>query len=102
MQSCRAGEAYGLIKVMQPQQGSPQTPQSPAYGFIFHPPPARRGLFKLPGPSSTPLRLITVFSGILVLIIIFVIIKNVLSGGGPDFSAFIPVVQDQQELIHLS
>ena len=104
MPGCRAREAYGLMKVMPPQQMPPQQPESPLhdYEFIVNPSTApRRSLFSLPGQSSTPLRLLTVLGGIFVLVIILVIIKNII-GGGPDLSAFVPVVQDQQELIHLS
>jgi hypothetical protein len=79
----------------------PGPPQPPDYGFITNPPAAsKRSLLKLPG-GSLPKRLLFAIGGLLILVILFSIIKSVI-GGSTDFTPFIAVAQDQQELIHLS
>lgn len=69
----------------------------PGYEFITSPnkPQTTRG------PSSPVKRALVVLGGLLVLLILFVFIKSLLSGGG-NKPQLLSVVQDQQELIHLS
>src|SRR5579884_2289586 len=80
-----------------PSQPSPQ-PQS--YDFILNPQkPPRRPLFS--GSASLPVRIAIVVGGLLILLIIFTIFKNLLAGK-PKLDSMVTVAQDQQEMIHLS
>jgi hypothetical protein len=89
----------------QPQ--NQQNPvQHPAYDFILNPEqPAQTGkpvkTPGLPGGSSILVRSLTFGGGLILLIIIGVVIKSVLSSSG-NFPMLLSVVQDQQELIHIS
>jgi len=87
------------IQFPAPDQTS-QTPPENAYDFIMNPEkPSRKTNLAL--PKSLGLKLVVVSGGILALIVVFIIFKSLLSGGG-SYTAFIPVVQEQQELIHLT
>jgi hypothetical protein len=55
----------------------------------------------LPGGNSTILRAVYVVGGLLVLLVIFMIIKGVLSGGS-NLTLFVGIAQDQQEIVHLT
>lgn len=82
-----------------PQQPSPQ-PQQP-YDFIMNPeqPKPGRGL---PGlNSSLPVRIGIFAGGLLVLLIIFTVVRNLLAGPSV-MPYFVSVAQQQQELIHLA
>lgn len=46
-------------------------------------------------------RILVVSLGLLFLLIIFVVVKNLVVKG-PDYAPFVSIVQDQQELIHLT
>jgi len=79
----------------------PVVPQPGAYDFITNPEkPDKHLSLNLPGGGSTAMRALYAAGGLLVLLIIFVIIKG-LFGGNNNFTAFVGVAQDQQELIHL-
>lgn len=81
-----------------PQAGA-GGPYNPQYGFIMEPPPPpRRSL--LPTDASMPIRIGIMAGGVLVLLILFLVIKGLLSGGGNSVS-FISIAQDQQEMIHI-
>ena len=86
---------------MQPQQplyGAPAPPQ-PNYDFIVNPtPPPRRPVL---GGSSMLSRILIAGVGLIILIVAFSVIKGLLSGGGNQ-AAMLHVVQDQQEIIHLT
>jgi hypothetical protein len=88
-----------------PQPGYP--PQQPdlhpaPYDFIINPAaPAKAASFKLPGTNNSKLmRVVMLAGGLLILIILISIIKSLIFKG-PDFTGYIGVAQDQQELIHL-
>lgn len=95
-----------------PPQSPPETPvpAEPAaapspqgnYDFIMNPQkPARRPLLsKLPAGSSLPARIAYIFGGLLILLIIFIFVKGLF--GGSNFTSFVGIVQDQQEMIHLA
>lgn len=74
-----------------------------AYSFITNPepPPKISILSKLPGGNSMMARIGLIAGGLLVLLIIFTIFRSVL-GGGSNYTGFITIAQDQQELIHLA
>ncbi len=80
---------------MQPEQPGIQ----PNYDFITNPQQAPR---RLPlGGGSTLSRVLIVGVGLILLIILFSIVKGLLSGGG-NKAAMLHVVQDQQAIIHLT
>lgn len=88
---------------MQPQQpvyGAPApAPVQPDYDFIVNPQqPVRRPSL---GGNSMMSRLLIVGIGLIILIVAFAVIKGLLSGGG-NKAAMLHVVQDQQEIIHLT
>ncbi len=82
--------------------GPNQPPVSPAnpYNFITDSASVPQKRSRLPGASSLAMRLAYVGGGLLVLIILFSIIRNVISGPS-SLQAFLPVAQDQQEISHL-
>jgi len=85
-----------------PYQQPAPTPQPSGYDFITNPAPEpKRGPNLLPSNASAPMRVAIVVGGLLVLLILFLIIKGVLSGGG-NTDALINVAQDQQEIIHVT
>lgn len=77
-------------------------PQPSGYDFITNPAPApKRGPNLLPSNASAPVRIAIVVGGLFILLILFLIIKGILSGGGGT-PALISVAQEQQEIIHLA
>lgn len=87
-----------------PQPGQPGAGQGGPYGsefgFIMEPPPPpRRSL--LPTNASLPLRIGVVAGGFIVLLILFSVVKGLLSGSG-NTPALISVAQDQQKIIHVT
>lgn len=81
----------------QPNQPTPTV--SPDYGFIMEPAkPPRGGLLN---NSSMAVRIAVILGGLLLLLVLFVIFKNLLSSK-PKLDSYVTVAQDQQELIHLS
>lgn len=82
-------------------QVSPPAQLSQEYSFITNPEkPAKQPL--LPSGNSLPQRALLATGGLLALVIIFVIIKSLLGGGGSNLTSFVGVAQDQQELMHLA
>lgn len=79
-----------------------QSPDQP-YDFITNPEqPAKQPLMsRLPGGGSMITRIGVAAVGLLVLLIIFIVFKNLLSSG-PNLDYFVTVIQEQQELIHLT
>jgi len=95
-------QAYGLIEVMQPQQPSWQASPEPTPDYSFlteQPQPQKRSL--LPGGNSLAVRVGVVAGGLLVLIILFAIVRGLLSGG-KNYDSFVVITQQQQEMIHLT
>jgi hypothetical protein len=95
-----------VVQPTEPQQPAeipPTGPNSPDYNFIMEPPkPPRRGP-SLPGfgsGSSLIVKIGVVLGGLLVLIVIFSIAKNLLAGPG-NTPALTSVVQSQQDMIHI-
>ena len=95
---------------MQPQYGSPPpyVPPTPSpsghdpYQFIVDPAKAPRKRI-VPTGNSTAGRLVIGLASLFVLLIIFVVVKDLLGGsGGLNQASLINVAQDQTELIHLS
>jgi hypothetical protein len=84
---------------MQPQQAP--LPQQHDYEFIVNP-GARPKRTPLSLPGGSLLKRVLVACGALFGLIVLIIIIKGLLGGGTDFTSFITVAQDQQELIHLS
>jgi hypothetical protein len=84
-----------------PAQSSAQpTPAADPYTFITQPEPPKKG-FSLPGGGSLVTRLAYGAGGLLVLLIIFSIAKNLI-GGPSKLATFLPVAQDQQQIAHLA
>jgi hypothetical protein len=76
--------------------------QPDAYGFITNPEqPVKQGGIKLPGGNSLAMRGLFISGGLFVLLIAFIVIKGLISGGG-NLPLFVSAAQDQQELIHLA
>lgn len=91
---------------MQPSSpygaAGPPPPQPHEYEFITNPgQPPKRSLNPLPGGTSMPIRIAIVVGGLLVMLIIFLVLKGIFSGGG-NTEALLGVGQDQQQLIHLA
>lgn len=81
----------------------PNTPHPASYDFIMNPQQApKQPKLKLPGAGPTGLlaRVALVGGGLIVLVILFSVIKGLIIKG-PDFSGYVTVAEDQQELIHL-
>lgn len=76
-------------------------PQAQAYDFITNPETPARQPLKLPGSDSIVKRAGIIAGGLVVLLILFIVIKGLLSGGG-NLPLFVSVAQDQHELIHLA
>jgi hypothetical protein len=79
-----------------------QAPIQP-YDFITNPdqPPKQSKLAALPGGNSIITRVGVVAGGLLVLVIIFSIVKGLLSSGS-NLPLYMAVLEDQQALIHLA
>ncbi|HVV66445.1 MAG TPA: hypothetical protein VHB72_00010 [Candidatus Saccharimonadales bacterium] len=97
----------------QPQQPGPVTPQAPQpgqpavqpneYAFIMEPAkPPRQKLNLIPAGSSLPIRIAVVGGGIIILIILFTVIKGLVTTPPFDTTAMIGLAQDQQEMIHIT
>lgn len=73
------------------------------YSFIMNPehPPKSAHLPSLGGGSSMAVRIGLTAGGLLLLLVAFVIIKGLLAGGSNQ-PLFVAILQDQQELIHLT
>ncbi len=86
---------------MPPQSPNPQPVPQGQYDFITEPTRSAGGspLSKLSGGGSKLARLALLLGGLFVLLIIFSFVKGLLAG--PGLIAYVGVVQDQQELIHL-
>lgn len=83
-----------------PYQPVPPT-QPHEYEFITNPgQPPRRRFNLLPSGAGLPLRIAIVGGALLVLLILFVIIKGLVSGGG-NTDALVNVARQQQQIIHL-
>jgi hypothetical protein len=89
--------------IYPPGPALPPVPQPQPYDFITNPeqPARQRRLPSLPGVSPTVTRAIFIAIGLVVLLILFIIIKGLLSGGS-NLTSFVGIAQDQQELIHLA
>ena len=86
----------------QPAAGpEPTSPTQEPYGFITNTPPPVKTSFSLFGGRSLAIRLAIIGGGLIALLIVFTIFKGLL-GGGFNLPPFVTVLQDQQELIHLS
>lgn len=87
---------------MQPQQpyyGPPQEPVQPNYDFIVNPQQAQKRPPRVGGSMLSRIALVGV--GLVVLLIVFVVFKNLLSGGG-NGAALSEVVERQQSIVHLA
>ena len=88
---------------MQPQQPNygPGPSGGSPYDFIVNPsaPPSRS---RLPGGNSVVTRSLLVLGGVLVLLVIFIIGKNLLLVDSTNTPLLTTAVSQQQELIHLS
>jgi hypothetical protein len=84
---------------MQPQGPYPQVHPN-EYEFITNPSaPQRAG--GMGRPNSMIMRIVVVAGGLTVLIILFVILKGVLSGGSAA-PLYFSLLQDQDEIVHLA
>jgi hypothetical protein len=86
-----------------PAAAVPATPAQP-YDFIVNPElaPVKRSFSGLSlGGNSLATRLLVASAGLLLLVIIVAVFKSLLSGTS-NLPSFVTVVQNQQELIHLS
>lgn len=83
----------------------PEPPKSPdqPYDFITNAPqePRKPLLGSLPGSGSTIGRIGLIAAALIVLVIVFAIFKNLLSSK-PNLDYFVTIVQQQQEMIHLT
>jgi hypothetical protein len=85
---------------------APPSTYPTGYEFMAEPKKSSRQLWKIPtagtsGAKSLPKRLAILSGGLLVLVILFIVVKNLI-GGGPGFAPFVAVAQDQQEIVHLT
>jgi hypothetical protein len=78
----------------------PPTPDQP-YDFIMDAPKTPGNGSPLPQLNSTPKRAALFVGGLFVLLILFLIIKSLLSGTS-NFTLLVGVAQDQQEILHLT
>lgn len=81
---------------------STQQPISPeqAYEFIVNPEVEQQKRSLLPANSSLPVKIAIFGGGFIVLLILFVVIKGLFAGNSAA-PAYVSVIQDQQEIIHL-
>ena len=86
---------------MQPQQEMPM-PQSDPYAFLNEKPPRNNPLSFLKGGSFSP-KIILILGAFILLLIILLIIRGLVSGGGPlNVPSLESVALEQQQLILLS
>ena len=72
------------------------------YDFIMNPEqPKRPSAFNF-GGSSTGLRIAVVVGGLFLLLILFIGFKNILASSNKSIPSLVGIVQDQQELVHLT
>lgn len=107
-----------FLNLFQSDRPAPPVPPGPEYGpgpqppaasdptstyeFIMSPQqPKRPGLFNF-GSVSTRVRIAVVAGAVILLLILFVGIKNMLAGSNTSIPNMVNVAQDQQELIHLA
>lgn len=91
------GVAPAVPASQNPQSQSPED----SYAFITNPeqpkgPSKFSGLFT----ASLPIRIGLLAGGLLILVVLFVIMRGLLSNA-PDMTPFVTIAQEQQELIHL-
>ncbi|MHB1864913.1 MAG: hypothetical protein ACYCPS_01970 [Candidatus Saccharimonadales bacterium] len=89
---------------MQPQPTAPQPvmpPQQPApdYNFIYQQSQKKRRLPTL--GNSLPVKIVFILLGLLVLVILFIIIKGIISPASFSHSDYYVVVERQYEMIHI-
>ncbi|HEX4774533.1 MAG TPA: hypothetical protein VH234_03370 [Candidatus Saccharimonadales bacterium] len=86
-----------------PNQPGAEQPPHPNYDFIVNPPAApKKPLAPLLSGSTSTIKRAGIFViGLLVLIIIVAVFKNLLAGH-PKLDSMVTVAQDQQELIHIA
>lgn len=82
---------------MQPDQNNNVQPN---YDFILNPQKPRKAGFSLGGASSSK-RFIVAGGGFFLLLIFFLILKSLLSSGSINQSAYLSVLQDQQEILRI-
>ncbi len=86
--------------LMYPQQNNTPSPNRSDYDFIVNsPPPLKRHLTL---GNSLATRLIIVSLGIFLLLIIFVVVKGLLSNDTSSYPSLIKAARLQQEIIHIS
>ncbi len=93
-------------QVVAPTAQPPAQPVHPAaapepYDFIMNAEQQPKRGLPFPKADSTLKRVIFAVGGLFVLLILFIIVKGMLSGGS-DLPLFVSIAQDQQELIHLT
>lgn len=93
--------------VVQPDQNinnqpviSGQPMPSPDYSFITNPQQNKRSLFSFGGASKTS-RLISVSVGLLILVVVFVIIKNIVTVNPINKADYLDVINQQQIMLHI-
>lgn len=85
-----------------PTPPSPAAPPPGNYDFIMNPgKPPRKSLFS-GGNSSPAVRLLLIVGAVAIIIFILGILLVILRGGSSNQSAMLSVLQDQDELTHLS
>lgn len=87
-------------QVVPSQPGQPQPGANDPYMFITDPTAIQPRQFSLPGSGSRLTQVVYGLGALVLLIIIISIAKSVLSGP-PKLAPFVPVAQDQQQMIHL-
>jgi hypothetical protein len=103
----QTGRAYvpqNLDPNQPPAQQTPSSQYHEGYDFIMNsdkPTRKSRGLPSLPGLNPIIGRVLVVAIGLLFLIIIFAVIKNIASGPS-NYPALLSVLQDQNELLHIA
>lgn len=85
------------------QPAAPADPDQP-YSFITgsEPAPKRSLMRSLPGSSSVLGRIGIMAGGLLIALILILILRSVVSGGGVNAAVLLTVAQDQQAMIHLT
>ncbi len=104
--NAQAGEPQTVLSGAQTEAQPPSQPVSPhppGYEFLSEPARPSGPKFSLPGiGNSGPMRFLVAGGGLLALLIVFMIVKSILSGGGANLDSFVNIAQDQQALIHLT
>lgn len=94
--------AAGMPQASYDGQAQQPAPADQPYQFITNPklPRAQSPVSKLLNNAALPVRIGIMAGGLLVLFVLFMIFKGLLSSS-PDFTPFVAVVQEQQELLHV-